>query len=224
MPLPVTVVQTGLDGSYRLEHVVPGSYYVVVTLPGYLSPIAQFTHEQLAAPTPETQQKITATVPTVEVRPNGAATADVRLSRGASIEGTLRFDDGSPYPGGYPSLMKRDEKANWQSIPMRDNFTRADDQGRYRIVGLAPGEYTVMTQLDLKTQTQSAAIGWIGSTSSSTRFSIRFYTGDTARQKDAKSLMLADGQALNGQDITIPVSKLHARQWKRSSMRAPGRR
>jgi hypothetical protein len=207
--MPVTVVQTGLDGGFRIEGVAPGMYYVVVNLPGYLSPIAQFTQEQLKHPTPEVQQKIAATVPTVDVRPNSAATAEVRLLRGGSIEGVVRFDDGSPDPAAKLALLQRNDKGRWETM-QHFRSINVDDDGRFRVDGLEAGEYTLRLSMELEDKKQSAALGWVTNSSSSTKYSLTIYSGDTALDSEAKALKVAAGEELTGEDITIPVAKLHA--------------
>jgi hypothetical protein len=41
-------VQTLLDGSFFIPNVVPGTYYVIASLPGYVSPMAPFMALSLA--------------------------------------------------------------------------------------------------------------------------------------------------------------------------------
>jgi hypothetical protein len=208
--MPVTVVQTGLDGGYRLEHVTPGSYYVVVNLPGYLSPIAQFTMDQLKNPTPEIQQKISATVPTVNVSPNGAATADVWLAHGASLSGMVKFDDGSPATTAKLGLMKRQTANAWSDVQGARNL-HIDGEGQFRVDGLEAGDYMLHLSVILLTgQKVSAALGWVTNSMSTGSYTLDIYSGDTTLRSEAKVLTLADGQALSGQDLTIPVSMLHA--------------
>ena len=36
------------------------------------------------------------------------------------------------------------------------------------------------------------------------------YLGDTVRERDARTVKLEEGQQMEGQDITIPVSKMHS--------------
>jgi hypothetical protein len=208
--MPVTVVQTGLDGGYRLEHVTPGSYYVVVSLPGYLSPIAQFTLGQLKDPTPEIQQKISATVPTVSVGPNGAATADVWLTHGASLSGMVKFDDGSPATTAKLGLMKRQAANSWVDVQGARDL-HIDGEGQFRVDGLDAGDYMLrLSVVLLKGQKVSAALGWVTNSMSTGAYTLELYSGDTTLRSEAKVLTLTDGQALSGQDLTIPVSKLHA--------------
>ncbi len=92
------IVQTALDGSFAIPNVAPGSYYVIVTASGYLSPRPQ-------RPTPMTMKHCRlrprdnrrSTIPKVDVTGrSGSANIDIRLERGAAVSGTIRFDDGSP--------------------------------------------------------------------------------------------------------------------------------
>ncbi len=78
-----------------MQHVRPGSYFVVVTAAGYLTPIVEFTQAELAHPTPEIAQHIAAVLQMVNVQPNSTAAVDVRLQHGGSLSGTVRFDDGA---------------------------------------------------------------------------------------------------------------------------------
>ena len=45
---------------------------------------------------------------------------------------------------------------------------------------------------------------------SHTRYNLSIYSGDTGRETQAKSLQLEAGQQIDGDDLTVPVSKLHA--------------
>ena len=98
-PLPFTVYQTDLAGSYTIPHVAAGLYYVIVNAPGFLSPFAEFTSEELKNPSPEIAKRIAESLPVISVGPNATVMHDVRLQRGASLSGTVRFDDGHPMPG-----------------------------------------------------------------------------------------------------------------------------
>ena len=131
--------RTSIDGSYRIPHVTPGLYYIVVKQPGYLSPFAQFSNRQLSHPTPEDQQKITALLPTVLVAPNNAATMDIHLTRGASLSGTVRFDDGSPYPGSGITVLQKDDKGEWKPLALASGGG-IDDLGQFRVTGLLEGD------------------------------------------------------------------------------------
>lgn len=70
----------------------------------------------------------------------------MRLPRGAVLAGVLRDDTGRPIPSGQiqlssPAMVNGDVR--WQSVRTQGPIVTTDEQGRYRIYGLAPGEYVV---------------------------------------------------------------------------------
>ena len=202
------VYRTGLDGGYRIAHVKPGSYYVVVKMPGYLSPFAMFTNQQLSHPTPEDQQKMDAYLPVVTVVPNNSATMDIHLTRGASLSGTLSFDDGEPYPEVRVQVLQKDAKGKWQALPLVSGGY-ADDLGNFRITGLLAGEYLLKASFSLDDMYVSSVLEQPDSIESHTHYSLDYYSGDTVRLRDAKPIHVDSSQEVTGANITIPVSKLH---------------
>lgn len=208
--LGFTIYQTGLDGSYTIPHVAPGTYYVVVNEPGFLSPFTQFTPQEMAHPTPDLAQKMAATLPAVAVRPNATSTLDVMLQRGAGISGALRFDDGTPYVGGRIFVQRRNAEGKWVSTSGYSDRAVADADGRWEVSGLLPGEYRLRVVLSVNDRKQSSLLGNSSSSTSYDMYTLSFYSGDTARERDAKSFKLEENQQLDGEDLTIPVSKLHA--------------
>jgi hypothetical protein len=201
------VYRTGIDGSYRIPHVKPGSYYVVARQPGYLSPFSQFTNKQLSHPSLEDQQQINALLPTVLVAPNNTATMDVHLTRGASISGTVRFDDGSPYPGAWITIYRMEDK-QWKPLSLASGGG-VDDLGQFRLTGLLAGDYLIMVGLAINDAYVSSLLGYAEHSSSTSHFYLSFYNGETARQRDAKPLHLDASQEMTSADIIIPISKLH---------------
>ena len=205
---PFRLYRTGLDGGYRIQHVKPGTYYVVVKEAGYLSPFAMFTNAQLVHPNPDEQQKIARYLPTVAVIPNNTATMDLHLTRGASLSGTVRFDDGAPYPADRVTVLQKDAKGKWQPL-MLGNEAVPDDLGHFRVTGLLEGDYLLAVSLTIDDLYVSNLLGH-GNSSSNTHYSLMYYSGDTARLHDAKPIHLDASEEMSAADITIPVSKLHA--------------
>jgi hypothetical protein len=203
------VYRTGVDGSYRILHVKPGTYYVVVKQPGYLSPFAQFTNKQLSHPTPDDQQKIAQYLPTVTVVPNNTATMDIHLTRGASLSGRVSFDDGAPYAGVRVRVLQKDDKGKWKELPLVSGG-QADDLGHFRITGLLEGDYLLKVSLNIDDTFVSSVLERADMSASDTHYSLDYYSGDTARLRDAKPVHLDSSQEMSAADITIPVSKLHA--------------
>jgi hypothetical protein len=206
---------TLLDGSFTIPNVAPSDYYVFVEKPGYLSPFALISREDLDHPKPETAGLIAKLLTPVTVVANRTSTAEVRILKGAAISGTIRFDDGTPDANAAVGLLNKDKTGKWVSFrtkliagPFEGMST--DDQGHYRISGLPAGEYLVQTSLALVTILTSQVYGEGGSTANETKYSLDLYSGDSFRRRDATSIKLSEGEESSSADITIPLSKLHS--------------
>ena len=205
-------IQTLLDGSFTMPHVEPGFYYLVVQYPGYVSPVSQLTREDLAHPSLDMQKFIASVLPAVSVTSNRVTTSDIRIQRGAAIKGIIHYDDGSPAPNLYIRVLHKDKKDHWNPIP---NIGRmSDDDGQYRIIGLPAGEYILQTDLSLEDELTDQLFNGSessgGSYFSSTRYNLPIFSGGQTRQRDAKHIKLGDGEEDSGEDIVIPISKLHS--------------
>ena len=187
---------TRTDGSFFVKRVPPGDYYISVTYPGYLTPEYQFSVDDLLQPTPEIRKHISDVVPVVTVAANRTASVSVYINRGAAISGTLRYDDGSPIPDTEIVPLHRNSSGAWtDSASSTSNrlFENGgtDDLGRFRIQGLAPGEYTLKIPRAYDVGLRAV------------------YYGDVFLEKDAKSIQLTAGEEYPDADITIRLSKLH---------------
>src|ERR1700759_5561508 len=89
---------TGSDGSFRITGVSPGEYYADVMMPGYIQPMRGMlsSFESLA---PNDRDRITAQLTRVSVAANQSANVQVMIYHGATIGGTVSFDDGAPAAG-----------------------------------------------------------------------------------------------------------------------------
>jgi hypothetical protein len=214
----MTAVETGLDGGFAIPKVSPGTYYVIAYKSGYLSPLATFPSDVLSHPSEEDRKRIAAIVPKITVGAGLPASIDLRLERGAAISGTILFDDGSPAAElAVHALVrnKQGKKNTWsplRSTPFAMSAeARTDDLGRYRIAGLAPREYAVQVDLELQDREFGVTVGGEG-TSMMYRpplARIAFFSGSTSHKRDAAPFKLGTGEERTGEDITIPLSKLH---------------
>jgi hypothetical protein len=214
----MTAVETGLDGSFAIPKVSPGAYYVVAYKSGYLSPLATFPSDVLSHPSEEDRKRIDTTVPRITVEAGLPASIDLRLERGGAISGTILFDDGTPAADLVVRALVRNKQGKkdiWS--PLRGTpfamsaDARTDDLGRYRIAGLAPREYTVQVDLELQDREFGVTVGGEG-TSIMNRpplARIAFFSGSTSHKRDAAPFKLGAGEERTGEDITIPLSKLH---------------
>lgn len=207
-----TPIQTLLDGGFTMPHVEPGYYYLVVQYPGYVSPVSQLTREDLTHPSLDMQKFIASVLPSVSVASNRVTTTDIHIQRGAAIKGIIHYDDGSPAPDLNIRVLRKDKTNHWKLIP--DLGSSSNDEGQYRIIGLPAGEYILQTDLSLQDEftdylfSGSESSG--GSYSSYTRYKLPIFSGGVTRQSDAKHIKLGDGEDDSGEDIVIPISKLHS--------------
>jgi hypothetical protein len=184
---------TGSDGSFRITGVSAGEYYVDVMMPGYIQPLRGMLSslENLA---PEDRDRITAQLTRVSVAANQSANVQVMIYRGATIGGTVSFDDGAPAAGVTIQALllppntstKVAGSSQQQSFA---GFARTDDRGQFRLTGLGDGTYIVFA---------------------APRSIFPIYYGNTIERSHAKKLDLHAGDELPGADIQIPAAGMHS--------------
>lgn len=211
-------VETTLDGSYTLTHIAPGSYYVIVWMNGYISPLSMFSPQQLDHPTDQQRTLIDEAIPRVNVEQDSTAHADVRLQRGASVSGTVTYDDGAPASGINVTMLHKDESGRWVDLnypdrgPVVTTFV-TDDRGHYRLSALLPDTYLLEASLNLSIEKTSITTDNAGRSRemimSNSKFSLSFYGNGTPYMGQAEPFTLRGDDERTGQDVTIPISKLH---------------
>lgn len=210
-----TVIQTLLDGSFTISDVKPGNYYVIAEKIGYLSPLSQLSRQDLNHPTPTTAALMTTLLTPVAVVPNRTSTAEVHLLRGATISGAIRFDDGTPDSNAAISLLRKDNSGKWGRFSTKllsTSFSsiNTNDQGSFRITGLPAGAYLLKTSLEISDLQLNHIFSDSRSSAGNTRYSLDIYSGNAMRQRDAKSIKVAEGEDSDANDIEIPLTTLHA--------------
>ena len=208
-------VSTTLDGSFSLAKVHPGAYYVIVDETGYINPRNLFTDKQLSDPSPEVRDELARKLTRVVVEANQTEVTEVLLERGASISGTVLYDDGSPAASVWVQLLHKDRDGHWIELPRNGNTittTDTDDRGYYRIASLLADEYMVEATLQLvdsKNVVSNVGGNQIQYVMQSFRFSLSFYGNGTPRIDGATGVKLGASQSRTGQDMTLPIAKLH---------------
>lgn len=212
-------VQTLPDGSFILNHVAPGTYYVFASEPGYVSPLATLgvSGDQLSKPDKALKEKIARVVPRVTVQAGAPASVDVSLERGAAVSGTILYDDGSPAAGLKVELLVRQKDGkNDKWVVPRDGpepgtpSITTDDRGTFRIASLPAREYLLDVQLHL------GKIGYDINANAGYGvfpegdYQIPIYSGSKLRARDATPFTLKLGEERPGEDITVPLGKLHS--------------
>jgi hypothetical protein len=208
-------VTTTLDGSFTLTKVHAGAYYVIVDEPGYINPRNLFTEEQVTKPTPEIRDQLARKLTRVVVEQNQTEVAQVQLERGAAISGLILYDDGSPAAGVRVKVQHKNHDGQWIDLPRGASFTpdtETDDRGYYRIASLLPDEYMVEATLQLvgsKNVTANMGGNQMQFVMQTFGFALTFFGGGTPRIDQSTSLKLGAGQSRTGQDMTLPIAKLH---------------
>lgn len=223
------VVETQFDGSFRFTHVPAGSYFLVATCPGYISPYAALSNAEgrseyeewapLGLEQKAAKNRVLAALPKVNVQSDLPITSDVVLERGGAVSGTVTYDDGGPAAGlkvKVLALMKRDGKEEWKQIGSSIHSTSftlppaTDDRGNYRISGLPAGKYVVEVSVEFSdTKRYISSSGGGTFTSRAHTASLSIYSGNKPRKKDAAAFSLQEGEERTGEDVVIPMTKLH---------------
>jgi len=196
---------TGLDGKFKMEGVAPGNYYAFATLAGYLDPAYGIEFDRIDAGATDDQMNAEMIEQwkehMVEVSVTAQRTSDlaVTLERGAEINGTVAYDDGSPAAGLRFALYRKNSKGGWMPVGLSsaDSFSldeKSGARGRYDIANLTAGEYIVCSLLPADNQANSPQV----------------CLGDTFRKRDAKTLTLEPGDVANEVDITVPLGAIHS--------------
>jgi len=144
-------------------------------------------------------------------------TIDVPLERGGAVTGTITYDDGGPAAGLEVNLLARmfqDGQETWAPLNLSAkgllDRIKTDDRGSYRISGLPAGKYLVQVTLDLTTTITYISSGRVSTSQLGNRFdTLAIYSGDALRLKDATSFAVNLGEERSGEDLRIPISKLH---------------
>jgi hypothetical protein len=192
---------TGLDGRFTMEAVEPGRYFAFARLEGYLDPKVSVDLSRLGDKATG-QQRILDAIDQwkdhlVEVTVNVSITSDVtlRVERGAEIEGTIKYDDGSPAIGVWVELFRKTEKKAWMEAGGATGSAYAptsDSHGRYSLTNMPAGEYIACVQLPAESED----------------IALRVCYPSAFRKKDAEAIKVSPGQVESGVDIVIPLSGL----------------
>jgi hypothetical protein len=184
---------TGSDGSFRMTGISPGDYYADVMMPGYVQPLRGMRDLQNMAGAD--RDRISAELTRVSVAANQAANVQVMIYRGATISGTVSFDDGTPAAGvSIQAFVLATSTTGTQASGSTQQqsiagFAQTDDRGQFRVSGLADGTYVV-----------SAAPHSI----------FPIYYGNSIERSKAKKFDVHAGDEVPGTDIQVPAAGMHS--------------
>lgn len=128
------------NGRFTFAELPPGRYSVVVDKPGY---VKTYHGNRRPGGMPATPVAVLAGQPPQDIA--------VRVPRGAVVAGAVRDQFGTPVSGAQVSVKHVtivNGNRRMSDVPnLRVPVATTDDQGRYRIYGLPPGEYAVFSEL-----------------------------------------------------------------------------
>jgi protocatechuate 3,4-dioxygenase beta subunit len=207
------LTQTGADGAYSLDSLPPGQYYIVAELPGYLSPLTEFTSENMLVPNEQDERRFREVLQRVTVMSGQTARMDFRLQRGGAIEGRVLYDDGSPVIGAWINVLRKDAKRGWVSLTdiAVSRFPYApttDDRGHYRVAMLQPGEYAVSVEIRQVAMSVSGGTMPGGTVPEDSLRSTQIYFGGSTSREHARPLTLRHSEEFTDADITVAMTKL----------------
>jgi hypothetical protein len=209
---------TGLDGAFRISGVAPGDYYILGRQSGYLSPY-DIAHSEFQDNPSLSAKALDVALTRITVSSGLTTATNLSLSRGASLTGTIRYDDGGPAITAAVHLFRKDASGKWKPYlnTVGDSLLDAlfpshtDDRGHFYEPGLPPGIYCVETRLPEATAAPQTITGRPSlSVAIATGDALRIYNADKYRLRDATPIELHDGEDRSGIDITIPTASLHS--------------
>jgi len=203
---------TALDGSFTIQNVQAGMYYVTAMVPGYVNPLSEVASADLASTDAAAQERVAKVLTPISVNGTESAHAEIRLERGAAVSGTVYYDDGSPAVNIAVSVQAATSAGVTVSNTrlggsgffggISNESARTDDYGRYRITGLPSGEYVI------NASAQANSFGGFGREQPSGTLTV--YAPKSLHAVDAKVYALKAGSEVNGVDISVPLAAFHA--------------
>lgn len=209
---------TDLNGNVYIDDLKPGRYVILVTLPGYVTPLSRFAWHDLVvdslSPLDRVKERLESSLPQATVDENQVSLITVRLERGAEIRGTISFDDGSPAIGIRINISRKTADGNdWQEMADGSgdalNAIQSDDRGQFRIPALPAGKYLLSVRIPPEGQSVRGILGGQMTWPQKGSFPghLEIYFGNTIRRNRSTVVELAPNETRLGADLQIPLSQ-----------------
>lgn len=199
-------------------------------MPGYVTPGVSAG----ANASSDQFKRLLAALPTVHVAAGQVASVNLTLRPGASISGRVQFADGSPAVGWSVSWELAEQNlaikairlarpTAQQDILLRFDYltehrpqVTTDQEGRYRLFGLQPGNYIVKTVIASQYTSEAQLTLSDGSSPNPSRMSSEYpqwtivYGPGVFRRGDARVIPIHGSELVSNADVKIDSTGLHA--------------
>lgn len=209
---------TNINGAFEIDGVQPGEYYILAREPGYLCEYdlaRNNSRQKITDASPAMKQYLSR----IKVTAGQTTAADLNLRRGASLQGTVRYDDGGLAIGLPVKLYRKSDTGHWKifnngardgTLAVLGFDARTDDRGRYYEPGLPAGSYIVEVTLPNASVIPMTISGRQSLNVTSTQSdALAVFSGNKFRLKDASPIELDDGEARQDLDMEIPTMGLY---------------
>ncbi len=176
----VSSVKTESNGAFLHSNVWPGRYLLKGARPAYVDALFGSGHPDGVG------------TPLVIRSGVGVTGLVLAMVRGAVIEGTVRRSNGEAAGGAVVVPLRLASTATAQLEPLIAQRATTDDQGRYRLFGLAAGEYGV------------AAIAGSGGGPGAAGIGFPVFAPGTPVPQEATRMSVAAGEERTGFDVRLP--------------------
>lgn len=205
---------TNMHGEFRFRNIKAGRYFMMVSAPGVVTPLAFLSLGGERRGAREEIDFSEAAKLFDEIAVDGARDVqrDVRALRGGIITGTVAYADGAPAVNVCVQIMRRKDGKLVPVVPNVLSFfmsMRTDDRGVYRVSGLPAGEYYISIS------ESNTGEGGQGNRSPEEEFFGRgdalgavYYPSATV-PREAASVEVALGGERAGIDITLPDRRMN---------------
>lgn len=187
------VTNTDGEGRYEIKELVAGRYNITANKGGYV--MGQYGQRRPGEPgTP------------IELADGQTAEkVNFVLSRGSVISGKVVDDGGEPVSGTQVQAMRYQFMAGARRLVPgggEGGSDRTDDQGQFRLYGLAPGDYYISAN-NRSTQFMSPGM----TSSEPDGFAPTYYPG-TPNISDAQRVTVKAGQEMSGANFAMIVARM----------------